>query len=481
MILVPFFSASHSYAAAETYTKGLLDGKPIDWVNFRGGAPTGTQTSLVTDGNLENYVVLDPYVLSYTFPGAVDAENIKIRYRVDGGLDNALVVTVVYADGSTNLVRLVGSTVTDGVIPLSKPLKKFTLSKSNGFNRYIYELNVFGTPDTTPPAAPTGFNGTAGDSTVTLNFGRNTETDFSHYVLYTDGVPKKYLDAEVDLEKTNSRKILLTGLDNGKKYTFYLTAVDADGNESVRAGPIILTPRLPDTIPPAVPTLSGQAGNESVELQWTPGKEDDLAGYMIYQNGTTLRKLGVDNRLKITRLQNNKTYSYEVSAFDTSGNESARSNMVSVTPKNPVTETEQEAKDGYLLVTWTETEGATGYKIYLNGRLVDTVGPGIREYRITRAMGYNPANLVNKGEARAIFKDGSEGGSSNPNTPPGGGFLDNPLSFIGIPEMLKTSISFLTMYAPFILIALAAVFSPVLYELLVRLIAWLSKKNLKGS
>ncbi|MEK5090519.1 hypothetical protein MKY98_26995 [Paenibacillus sp. FSL M8-0228] len=479
MILVPFFSASHSHAAAD-YSKGLLDGKPINFLDYRSGAVMGT-TNVVTDGNLDNYVLLSPNILGYTFPGAVDAQYLKVRYRVDGGADNDLIVFIYYADGSNNMFRLYGNAITDGVVKLAKPIKSFRLSKSNGFNRYVYELNVFGTPDTTPPAVPTGFTGTAGDSTVTLSFDRNTETDFSHYVLYTDGVPRKYLDAEVDLEKNNSRKILLNGLKNGTKYTFYLTAVDADVNESARAGPIILTPRLPDTIPPAVPTLSGQAGNESVELQWTPGKEDDLAGYMIYQNGTTLRKLGVDNRLKITRLQNNKIYSYEVSAFDTSGNESARSNMVSVTPKNPVTETEQEAKDGYLLVTWTETEGATGYKIYLNGRLIDTVGPGVREYRITRAMGYNPANLVNKGEARAIFKDGSEGGSSNPNTPPGGGFLDNPLSFIGIPEMLKTSISFLMMYAPFILIALAVVFSPVLYELLVRLIAWLSKKNLKGS
>ncbi|KAF6614217.1 fibronectin type III domain-containing protein [Paenibacillus sp. EKM102P] len=469
LIIFSFFGAVSTYAAVD-YSKGLLDGKPIDWVNFRGGAPTGTQTSLVTDGNLDSYVVLDPYVLSYTFPGAVDAENIKIRYRVDGGSDNALVVTILYADGSTNLVRLVGSTVTDGVIPLTKPLKKFTLSKSNGFNRYIYELNVFGIPDTTPPAMPTGFTGTAGDSTVTLNFGRNTETDFSHYVLYTDGVPKKYLDAEVNLEKTNSRKILLTGLVNGKKYTFQLSAVDQDGNESKKTVGMVLTPNPPpppDTTPPEVPELQGQAGNGMVTLRWTESSDEDISGFIVYQDGKQITKLGNLTSYVVKRLENGRKYSFTVSAYDLTGNESAQSNLVVIAPQNVMTDTEQETGPDYLLVKWSKTEGAIGYRIYLNGRLISSVGPTVFEYKITRAMGYIPGVISNKAEARAILADGSEGGSNNPTAP----VLELADGY-GVGDAFKAGIEFVKLLNGWVLIALAIV----LANMMIAFLYLLNKK-----
>lgn len=45
-----------------------------------------------------------------------------------------------------------------------------------------------------------------------------------------------------------------------------------------------------------------------------------------------------------------------------------------------------------------------------------------------------------------------------------------------VPDMLSTSTSFLAIYGPWILLVLAVVFSPVLYGLVLKLIAWVSKK-----
>ncbi|MMZ53497.1 Exoglucanase B precursor [compost metagenome] len=469
MILILFFSTSHSYAATD-YSKGLLDGKPINFLDYRSGAMMGT-TNIVTDGNLDNYVVLSPNVLGYTFPGAVDAQYLKVRYRVDGGADNDLIVYIYYADGSNNMFRMYGNAITDGVVKLTKPIKSFKLSKSNGFNRYVYELNVFGTPDTTPPAVPTGFTGTAGDSTVTLNFDRNTETDFSHYVLYTDGVPKKYLDADVDLEKKNSRKILLTGLDNGKKYTFQLSAVDQDGNESKKTVVVVLTPNPPpppDTTPPEVPELQGQAGNGIATLRWNDSSDEDISGFILYQDGKKIIKLGNLTSYVVKRLENGRKYSFTVSAYDLTGNESAQSNLVSITPQNIVTDTDQEEKPDYLLVTWTTTEGATGYRIYFNGRFIQAVGADVREFRITKEMGYRPGGIVNKAEVKAIFADGTEGESNNPD---GGSSLgDDPLGNAGLSvgAAISAGMSLLALHADWLLIGLAILFATIITLFLIE-------------
>lgn len=464
MILVPFFSASHSYAAAD-YSKGLLDGKPINFLDYRSGAMMGT-TNIVTDGNLDNYEVLSPNILGYTFPGAVDAQYLKVRYRVDGGADNDLIVYIYYADGSNNMFRLYGNAITDGVVKLTKPIKSFKLSKSNGFNRYVYELNVFGTPDTTPPAVPTGFTGTAGDSTVTLNFDRNTETDFSHYVLYTDGVSKKYLDAEVDLEQKNSRKILLTGLENGKKYTFQLSAVDQDGNESKKTAVVVLTPNPPpppDTTPPGVPELQGDAGDRVVTLRWSASEDEDIAGFVVYQDGKKINKLGNVTGYSLKGLTNGQQYRFTVSAYDLRGNESAQSNVVKLTPTLPVTDSDQEAGPDYLMVTWKPTEGAIGYVILLNGKQVGTAAADATSFKITKGMGYNPALLSNKAEVKAKFADGSTGGSSSGGN--GGKPLTDGMGF-GSTDVWGSSLQVVVSLASFLLLGIMIRMAPKLFRLL---------------
>jgi hypothetical protein len=92
-----------------------------------------------------------------------------------------------------------------------------------------------------------------------------------------------------------------------------------------------------DVFPPAVPAgLNAVAAPNSIELSWEGDTEPDLAGYFIY------RSTGAGPFAKIGELvsipsysdrtaEHGKTYRYEVSAIDKTGNESARSGPVEAT------------------------------------------------------------------------------------------------------------------------------------------------------
>ena len=72
-----------------------------------------------------------------------------------------------------------------------------------------------------------------------------------------------------------------------------------------------------------------------VTLEWNANTEQDLAGYMIYQ-GTSSRdydaSMDVGNwtRATIENLEDNETYYFALTAYDTDGNESGYSNEVCI-------------------------------------------------------------------------------------------------------------------------------------------------------
>src|SRR5215216_6221036 len=99
---------------------------------------------------------------------------------------------------------------------------------------------------------------------------------------------------------------------------------------------------IPDITPPAAPTnLAASALGQTVNLAWTPNSEPDLAGYNVYRstspsvpltgpvNGGTLV---ANASYTDSGLSYGTPYYYVVTAVDTSNNQSAASNEVSVTP-----------------------------------------------------------------------------------------------------------------------------------------------------
>jgi hypothetical protein len=120
----------------------------------------------------------------------------------------------------------------------------------------------------------------------------------------------------------------------GTEYRYYLQSINGDQHQSEVSSPVTFTPE--DVFPPAVPQgLAGAAGVGTIELVWQRSTEDDFAGYNIYRaiGSGAFEKLPIPIDVPTYNdrdVEAGKTYRYSVSAFDRTGNESARSAPVEV-------------------------------------------------------------------------------------------------------------------------------------------------------
>jgi fibronectin type 3 domain-containing protein len=219
--------------------------------------------------------------------------------------------------------------------------------------------------NTTPPAAPRGLTGTAGDSQASLQWTANSESDFKGYNVYQGGT--KLNSNPI----TGTSYVVAAGLTNGTSYSFTVSAVNTSGYESSKSTAVNLTPQ--NKIPPAAPIgLTGTAGDSQASLQWTANSESDLKGYNIYQSGTKLNSSPITGTSYIiTGLTNTTSYSFTVSAVNTSGFESVKSAAVNVVPLNmipPAIPAGLTATSGdtqvYLNWTANSENDLKGYNVY---------------------------------------------------------------------------------------------------------------------
>lgn len=105
--------------------------------------------------------------------------------------------------------------------------------------------------DITPPAEPTGFSGSAGDTSVGLSWNANTDPDIEHYNLY-----RQSGSDWVRVARVFGTSYTHSGLTNGQSYSYRLLAVDVTGNESAPSPALSFTPApapVVETPPGSVP------------------------------------------------------------------------------------------------------------------------------------------------------------------------------------------------------------------------------------
>lgn len=179
------------------------------------------------------------------------------------------------------------------------------------------------TPDTTPPSRPTGLTANAGNGSVTLMWNPNTEADLKGYFIYDGSDDNIFVEAD----KTS---YVVSGLTNGKTYSFEITAVDLTGNQSERSEAVSAIPvndQAGDTEPPVWESGSLNAlyvGETYVKLAWKEAKDNTgVRGYRIYQNGSLIQELAADvYNMQVSGLLSGTAYRFEVEAYDAAGNTS---------------------------------------------------------------------------------------------------------------------------------------------------------------
>lgn len=326
VLIISMFSSNYAFVSAAGQVDLVL-GKPLD-------VSIGGTTNLVTDGDTDTYYRLAAgSVLSYTFSSPqsiygyslkVSATDVTSQFRLIFYDENDAQITFKWASIGN------GTKVANDTSLVLHNVKRVELKAHvNNYAMNAFDLKLYGEPDTTPPPAVTGLRGTVGDSKVTLNWNTVAASDLSGYRIYLNGALYTTVTTPTGV---------VTGLTNGTEYEFSVSSFDDSANESPKVS-IKLTPTgpaPPDTTPPAVPLgLTAKAANQQAVLSWTANKEPDLAGYVLYQDGTKLRQVN-GSTYTVSGLTNGQTYTFAVSAIDTSGNESARSAAVTVIPTDRI-------------------------------------------------------------------------------------------------------------------------------------------------
>ncbi len=269
---------------------------------------------------------------------------------------------------SFSYINTSGVTLDSGVIPCNK-----------------------GGADTQAPSVPAGLTANAASATQ-VNLAWQASTDnvgVTGYTIYRNGAVLKtvsgttltYSDATVSPSTT---------------YSYTVDAFDAAGNHSVQSSPANVTTPGSDTQAPSVPTgLTATAASfTKVNLAWQASTDNvGVTGYTIYRNSAVLTTVsGTTLTYSDATVSPSTTYSYTVDAFDVAGNHSAQSSPASATtpgsadtqaPSVPAGLTANAVSATQVNLAWqasTDNVGVTGYTIYRNGTVLNTVSGSTLTY-----------------------------------------------------------------------------------------------------
>ncbi|MCB0279759.1 MAG: fibronectin type III domain-containing protein, partial [Calditrichaeota bacterium] len=222
-------------------------------------------------------------------------------------------------------------------------------------------------PDTIPPSVPLGLSGIAGDRQLQINWSANSESevDFSYYLIFcsTSINPNTKIDSIFGRTQTT---YTINSLLNGQRYYVRLKAVDFNGNVSDFSLNYSLSTL--DRVAPLTPSnFTAQADVRKIRLNWQVSSEADFAYYKIYADTISNIRFAIDSLTNRNtsnyihkHLNNRKTYHYKISAVDTNGNESSRSQTLSVQPiqlySSDVIEFNPSSRDTISIMLYTNTE-----------------------------------------------------------------------------------------------------------------------------
>lgn len=234
-------------------------------------------------------------------------------------------------------------------------------------------------PGSYAPAPPSGLAAKAGDREVQLSWNAPAAgTAAVQYRIYVNG---KMLNDTVTDSTYNAYTV--KGLTNNTTYTIGVAALSETNQMSVptvvKSKPV---PPAPDTVKPTAPKgLNAQAGYGEVALAWQPNTEADIAAYRIYKDG----KLAVTVNdatysAAVQALTGGVSYRFELTAVDSSNNESSKSAAVTAVPDHQIVTQES--------MGFQVEEPFPPFEEYLNVSQPGVVVPGLRQGLVPQGMDY---------------------------------------------------------------------------------------------
>ena len=207
----------------------------------------------------------------------------------------------------------------------------YVVSAYNSAGQSANSAEVNATPVLPAPSAPAGLAATAGNAQVSLSWAATSGASSYHVKRSTTS------GAETQIAAPTSNGYIDTGLTNGAKYFYVVSAVNS-GGESANSSEVSATPIAPLTAPATPTGLQATGGNAQVSLSWSAST--GAASYNVKRSTTnggpynTAVAAPTVTNYTDTTVTNGTTYYFVVSAVNTAG-QSANSTQASATPASP--------------------------------------------------------------------------------------------------------------------------------------------------
>jgi subtilisin family serine protease len=233
------------------------------------------------------------------------------------------------------------------------------------------------------------FSPSSGDAVAGLTYVYSSATDdigVSKVEFYVDGSLKGNF---TNYSSTYYRYSWSTNSEADGSRSLVAKAYDTGGH-IVSSAPVTVIVANNDTQPPSVPTnvVGTQYSQTYAKITWNASTDNTgVSGYRIYRDGVLARSTSYRYLYDGGRILG-RTYRYRVSAYDAKGNESAKSQEVSVTirdmsrPTTPSGLRARVASGPQINLGWyasSDNVKVVGYRIYRNNSLIKRVS-GTRYY-----------------------------------------------------------------------------------------------------
>ena len=188
-----------------------------------------------------------------------------------------------------------------------------------------------------------------------------------------------YLPLNILLKFNLSDRFIVNG--NSYKINSINTNLQTGKSDMELLNDIVISTLEEDTTPPN--NVQGLAVDSvtynSVSISWTGNTDTDLAGYKVYLDGVLNATLGIQDSYIITSLAQGTSYNIRVTAYDTSGNESAFASATEVTAQTSIQDVTPPTKPTNLStgligstaigISWTASTDNVGidyYRVYVD-------------------------------------------------------------------------------------------------------------------
>jgi hypothetical protein len=259
------------------------------------------------------------------------------------------------------------------------------------------------------PSAPTLGTVTAGNGSATLRWTAPASDGGSAITGYTVRAFTGTALVATQPVPGTSTVTTVSGLVNGKAYTFDVSATNGIGTSPASSRSAAVTPTAAAVVPGAPTIGTATAGNASATVRWTAPTSNGgsaITGYTIRGlAGTTVARTqtvtGTATSAVVTGLTNKTAYTFEVSATNRVGTGKASARSAAVTPRTefvppavtartPASAAKAVSQTANLTATFSEpVTGAATSTFVL--RLGATVVPAVVTYNATtRVVTLNP-------------------------------------------------------------------------------------------